>query len=375
MRGAWEAAPERPASRQPRHWSALVGDAGRPPRVESVALTDEPLADLALSRSSLDRVALERRRPEVLTGLLEDPRTRVAEIRGDRMQVIDPGDRAAPAAPAAPSAARTSGQDVSRPCSDGSLGLVLRAPQPEDRERLVLHLGRDGDGTAYVGVVSPGAHDDPAQPGWLTLRQAGEALAPRDAGLFTTGLALANWHATHRFCPRCGAPTEPTEGGWVRRCEREGSDHYPRTDPAVIMSVVDPDDRLLLGRGAHWPEGRFSVLAGFVEPGESFEAAVAREVAEEVGIAIDAARYLGNQPWPFPSSVMIGFAATTRQTELTVDPVEMAEARWVTRGEYRDLLREGTIRTPSGISIAKRIIEHWLGDTVESVTGGTSPRW
>ena len=119
--------------------------------------------------------------------------------------------------------------------------------------------------------------------------------------------------------------------------------------------------------GAHWPEGRFSVLAGFVEPGESFEAAVAREVAEEVGVTVDGARYLGNQPWPFPSSVMIGFAATTRETELTIDPVEMAEARWVTRDEYRDLLLSDTIRTPSGISIAKRIIEHWLGQTVESV--------
>ncbi|XGX77925.1 NADH pyrophosphatase [Terrabacter sp. BE26] len=332
-------------------------------------MTDEPLADLALSRSSLDRVALERLRPEVLAELLDDPRTRVAEIRGDRMQVVDPGDLSAAAPPEA------SGRDGGRPRPAGSLGLVLRAPQPEDRERLVLHLGRDADGTAYVGVVSPEPRDDAAEPNWLSLRQAGEALATRDAGLFTTGLALANWHATHRFCPRCGAPTEPTQGGWVRRCEREGSEHYPRTDPAVIMSVVDPDDRLLLGRGAHWPEGRFSVLAGFVEPGESFEAAVAREVAEEVGIAVDDARYLGNQPWPFPSSVMIGFAATTRQTELTIDPVEMAEARWVTREEYRDLLREGTIRTPSGISIAKRIIERWLGATVESVTGGTPPRW
>jgi NAD+ diphosphatase len=109
------------------------------------------------------------------------------------------------------------------------------------------------------------------------------------------------------------------------------------------------------------------VLAGFVEPGESFESAVAREVAEEVGIAIDDARYLGNQPWPFPSSVMIGFAATTTQTELTLDPVEMAEAWWVTRAEYRELLRADEIRTPSGISIAKRIIERWLGQTVESV--------
>ena len=322
-----------------------------------MALTDETLADLALSRSALGRVALERRRPEILTELLDDPRTRVAEIRGDRMRV-------------APSRDGRDGRDGAS--GDGLLQLALRAPEAADHAGLGLHLGRDADGTAYVGVVTRenGPADgatDPADDGWLTLRQAGEALAPRDAGVFTTALALANWHATHRFCPRCGAATAPTQAGWVRRCEREGSEHYPRTDPAVIMSVVDPDERLLLGRGAHWPEGRFSVLAGFVEPGESFEAAVAREVAEEVGVTVDGARYLGNQPWPFPSSVMIGFAATTRETELTIDPVEMAEARWVSREEYRDLLRGGTIRTPSGISIAKRIIEHWLGQTVESV--------
>ncbi|MFM6850266.1 MAG: NAD(+) diphosphatase [Terrabacter sp.] len=334
-----------------------------------MALTDETLADLALSRSSLDRVAVERRRPDVVAELLDDPATRVAEVRGDRMRV----------------------SDAEGVTGDGSLGLVLRAPEAEDRTRLALHLGRDVDGTAYVGVVAPqepsgdapgeaskGSADGAGGPearGWLTLRQAGEALGRRDAGVFTTALALAHWHSTHRFCPRCGGPTEPVEAGWVRRCERDGSEHYPRTDPAVIMSVVDPNDRLLLGRGAHWPEGRFSVLAGFVEPGESFEVAVAREVAEEVGVEIDDARYLGNQPWPFPSSVMIGFAATTRQTELTIDPVEMAEARWVTREEYRDQLRADAIRTPSGISIAKRIIERWLGSTVESVVEGAGRSW
>ena len=330
-----------------------------------MALTDETLADLALSRSSLDRVALERRRPDAVTELLEDPRTLVAEVRGDRMRVGPPADDGLHARTGRPHGATP----------DGSLALVLRAPEPADRTRLTLHLGRDRDGTAYVGVVGPevpadGTAGDLAASGWLTLRQAGEALGPRDAGVFTTALALANWHGTHPFCPRCGSPTEPADAGWVRRCDRDGSEHYPRTDPAVIMSVVDADDRLLLGRGAHWPEGRFSVLAGFVEPGESFEAAVAREVAEEVGIAVDGVRYLGNQPWPFPSSVMIGFAATTRETELTIDPVEMAEARWVTREDYRDLLRSGGIRTPSGISIAKRIIERWLGSTVESVVGG-----
>ncbi|GAA2492545.1 hypothetical protein GCM10009858_33180 [Terrabacter carboxydivorans] len=332
-----------------------------------MALTEETLADLALSRSSLDRVALERRRPDILTELLDDARTRVVEIRGDRVQV-EPSSTTGDGTPA--------GDDAGDDAGD-RLRLVLRAPEAADSGRLGLHLGRDTDGTAYVGVVTPVADGDtgrdPAEDGWLTLRQAGEALASRDAGIFTTALALANWHASHTFCPRCGAPTHPVQAGWVRRCEREGSEHYPRTDPAVIMSVVDPDERLLLGRGAHWPEGRFSVLAGFVEPGESFEAAVAREVAEEVGVTVDEVRYLGNQPWPFPSSVMIGFEATTRGTELTIDPVEMAEARWVSREEYRDLLRSGTIRTPSGISIAKRIIEHWLGQTVESVVPAGTP--
>jgi NAD+ diphosphatase len=318
----------------------------------SRASHDDRLADLALARSGLDRVAHERARPSVIEELLGDPATRVVELRGERLPVR----------------ARADARE--------DLALQLRSPVEADRAGLGLHLGRGPDGTAYVGVVStqaapePGADDGSSgHERWLTLRQAGEALDARDAGLFTTALALANWHATHGHCPRCGAETEPTQAGWVRRCVRDGSEHYPRTDPAVIMSVIDPADRLLLGRGAQWPEGRFSVLAGFVEPGESFEAAVAREVAEEVGIRIGDARYLGNQPWPFPSSLMVGYAATTSETELRPDPAEIAEARWVTREEYRDLLSSNEIRTPSGISIAKRIIEHWLGATVESVAG------
>ena len=313
---------------------------------------DDRLRDLALARSGLDRVAQERMLPSAIDDLLGDPATRVVEVRGERLPV--------------------------RAGDHGELTLRLRPPAEADRAGLGLHLGRGTDGTAYVGVLASEPAPDPeatATTGgpdtWLTLRQAGEALGARDAGLFTTALALANWHSTHRHCPRCGAETEPSQAGWVRRCVRDGSEHYPRTDPAVIMSVLDPDDRLLLGRGAHWPEGRFSVLAGFVEPGESFEAAVAREVAEEVGIRIDDARYLGNQPWPFPSSIMVGYVATTSETELRPDPAEIAEARWVTRAEYRALLSSKVIRTPSGISIAKRIIEHWLGSTVESVAGAS----
>ncbi|MDN5789557.1 MAG: NAD(+) diphosphatase [Micrococcales bacterium] len=311
-----------------------------------MATTHDTLADLALARGTLDRAGLERRDPDVLTRLLADANTRVAEVRDGRLLV---------------------GDDAGHP------HLVLREPRNSDADRLAVHLGRDEAGIAYVAVISP---DPPAgdgaasldASGWLTLRQSGPGLSDRDAGIFTAALALANWHDSHSRCSRCGGLTEPVQAGWVRLCEVDGSEHYPRTDPAVIMSVLDPDERLLLGRSPAWPERRFSVLAGFVEPGESFAHAVEREVLEEVGLVIDETRYLGNQPWPFPSSVMIGYEARTRQTELALDHVELAEARWFSRSEYRQLLRNNAIRVPTGISIAKRIIEYWLGETVEAAT-------
>lgn len=280
--------------------------------------------------------------------LLADPATRVARLRGELLETVTDGA--------------------------GQVALALGPPRDGDDDRLVVDLGRDADGTAYVAVVmddQPDSADwsDGSDGAWVGLREAGSVLGDRDAGIFTTTLALANWHARHTHCPRCGAVTEPVSAGWVRRCTADGSEHYPRTDPAVIMAVVDPAGRLLLGRSPNWPEGRFSVLAGFVEPGESFEAAVAREVLEEVGVVVDSARYLGNQPWPFPASVMIGFTATTSDPTLHLDPVEMAQARWVTREEYAAALRSGEIRTPSGISIAKRLIEHWLGQSVEAAGG------
>lgn len=303
-----------------------------------MAPTHDILADLALSRGTLDRAGHERRDPDLLKRLLADPQTRVAVIRGDRMGFEDDGDR---------------------------LRLVLRGPEPADGAGLALYLGRDPSGTAYVAVVG----DPIADPdeGWGTLRQVGAALDATDAGVFTTALALTNWHRHHQRCPRCGAPTEPEQGGWIRRCSEDGSEHYPRTDPAVIMSVVDASDRLLLARSPGWPERNFSVLAGFVEPGESLESAVVREIEEEVGLRVTDVHYLGNQPWPFPSSLMVGFATRTSEVELRLDPHEISEARWVTREDYRDLLRAGSLRVPTGISIAKRIIEHWLGESVEAL--------
>ncbi len=193
-----------------------------------------------------------------------------------------------------------------------------------------------------------------------------------DAGLVVSAIALEQWHQRHTHCPRCGAPTVETQAGWTRTCTNDGSDHFPRTDPAVIMLVHDGADRTLLGRGPQWGEGRFSTLAGFVEPGESLEAAVAREVFEEVGVGVRDVRYLASQPWPFPASLMIGFfARLDGDAAITLDPVEMAEAAWFTRDEVADAARwtdtDGEAdpgRRLRGISpklsISRFLIDQWL---------------
>jgi NAD+ diphosphatase len=187
-------------------------------------------------------------------------------------------------------------------------------------------------------------------------------MAARDAGLGVTAVALAAWHASHRCCPRCGTPTVVGFSGWVRHCPNDGIDQYPRTDPAVIMAVVDDDDRLLLGHAAQWPERRFSTLAGYVEPGEGLEQAVRREVDEEVGVAVGEVTYRGSQPWPFPASIMLAFVARATSTEITVDGVEVTEARWFTRAELLAAASSGEVLLPSKASIARALVEEWAGE-------------
>jgi NAD+ diphosphatase len=175
-------------------------------------------------------------------------------------------------------------------------------------------------------------------------------------------VGIANWHAVHTHCPRCGAVTVPEQAGHSRRCPVDGSEHFPRLDPAVIMLVTDPEDRCLLARNALWPERRVSILAGFVEPGESAEQAVAREVLEETGISVVSARYVGSQPWPMPHSLMLGFRArATGSLQIVVDSEEIAEARWFSRDELRASIESGEIKLPPPVSIAHRIIESWYG--------------
>jgi NAD+ diphosphatase len=189
------------------------------------------------------------------------------------------------------------------------------------------------------------------------LRTAGAIVDAEDGALLAYARAMMTWHERHRFCGACGAPTEIQHAGHVRRCTRDGcaAEIFPRTDPAVIMLVCD-GDWCLLGRQARWPRGVYSALAGFVEPGESLEDAVAREVMEEAGVAIDACEYHSSQPWPFPSSIMLGFWATARRGEVQVDGSELEEARWF----HRDQVLAQEVRLPPKLSIARRLIDDWL---------------
>lgn len=231
----------------------------------------------------------------------------------------------------------------------------------EDPTRVPPHgvrffLGVGDDGLAYFAVV---AATEPPGPR-SGLREVGALLSDRDAGLLVAAVALANWHRTHTNCPRCGTRTEPAAGGWQRRCPADGSDHFPRVDPAVIMLVHDGADRCLLGRQASWPPDRFSTLAGFVEPGESAEQAVVREVAEETGIAVRDVLYRGSQPWPFPASLMLGYRAVC---DAGASPVpadgELEDARWFDK----DALRAGgSLLLPTPVSIAWHLITDWLDE-------------
>jgi NAD+ diphosphatase len=233
-----------------------------------------------------------------------------------------------------------------------ALTFIESGAAQDESERLLL--GVDDDGVAFWGMRG----QPPKQLGTrlMGLREVGAALTDRDAGLFVTLVALTNWHATHTHCPRCGAPTRVTQAGWSRRCDVDDSQHFPRTDPAVIVLLHDGGDRALLGRQKVWPAGRYSTIAGFVEAGESAEQCVHREVLEETGVIVDDVVYRASQPWPFPASLMLGYEA--RVVGGTVEAVdnELEDVRWFTR----DQLRSGSGTFPPSASIAHWLITGWL---------------
>ncbi|GAB2839813.1 NAD(+) diphosphatase [Actinoallomurus bryophytorum] len=291
-------------------------------------MTETTLDWLALSRGALDRVGERRRDDAWLTEAWADARTRAFAI--DHGKVLIRPDPA----------------------------LVLLGPdQAPEGERYLL--GVDEDGVAYFAVAAPLPAIEGTEPAGL--RGVGALLSDRDAGLLTQAVALQNWHETHAYCPRHGAPTTPASAGHTRVCPVDGAEQFPRTDPAVIMLVHD-DERMLLASSANWPMRRASVLAGFVEVGESLEQAVAREVYEEVGIRVHDCRYLGSQPWPLPRSLMLGFFARAEEgQELRVDGEEIMSARWYTRAELLAATESGELLLPGRISIARQLIERWYG--------------
>ncbi len=296
---------------------------------------------LTFSGMSLDRAAMERLDPFWVAGRLEDPASRAVVASADGVLVT--GDR---------------------PVSLVRVPVPARANRPVDEAWPVM-LGLE-DGAALFAVdfdaQPPDVRQRLGEQGRIaTLREAGRVLAPHEAGLAAYLVALLNWHRRHRFCPACGAFLKITDAGLSRTCPACGAQHFPRTDPAVIV-LVEHEGRALLGRQAGWPRGQYSVLAGFVGPGESLEDAVIREVKEESGIDAHDPRFVGSQPWPFPLSVMLGFEARSDGGTPAPRDGELEDVRWFTREEVGEGLagRSDELVLPPGISISYFLVEHWF---------------
>lgn len=227
----------------------------------------------------------------------------------------------------------------------------------------------DLDPDALGGFLDPSEqrHPDlPAAMAFLELRRIMTWMTPRDAELAATGKAILGWHQTHMFCSRCGVKSHLSQAGWQRKCPTCGGGHFPRTDPVVIMLVTRGND-VLMGRSPGWPEGMYSLLAGFVEPGETLEAAVRREVFEETGVEVGPVRYLASQPWPFPASLMFGCVGEAKSEKITVDPVEIEDALWVSREEMMRIFAgdHPHILPARKGAIAHFLLENWLADRLD----------
>ena len=299
---------------------------------------------LPLSRTRINRDAASRKIPGFLDQVMAEASTRVVLIwRGEALLEAGTTTR-----------------------------IELVAPAEVPDHSLLIYLGvttealRDiPEGTKIVAAVlddvsGPAVCDDMAR--WVSARTMAHALDDLESGIVVEALAMANWHHAHSFSPVTGAPAEASHAGWTRVDQTTGKDLFPRTDAAVIALVTDQHDRIVLGSNALWEARRYSLLAGFVEPGESLEAAVIREVFEESGLVVTDPVYMGSQPWPFPASLMVGFRATIDESslpDLRPDGTEIIDLRWFSREELLGSL--GEVVLPGRPSIARALIEDWLG--------------
>ena len=274
--------------------------------------------------------------------------------------------------------------DPTRPAS--LVRLPMDHPILSEATEDPILLGREGGATRFAFDISawvPEELDEVALGGFLDpseqrhpsleddmvfaeLRRVMTWLTPRDAELAATGRAIISWHESHGFCAKCGAKSDIGQAGWQRNCPACNASHFPRTDPVVIM-LITHGNSVLMGRSPGWPQGMFSLLAGFVEPGETLEAAVRREVFEEAGVQVGAVNYLSSQPWPFPASLMFGCQGVATSEEITIDPVEIEAAMWVSREEMMEVFagNHPVILPARKGAIAHFLLENWLADTLD----------
>ena len=291
--------------------------------------------------AQIDRASERRRDERWIAERLVDPGTRVIPVWRGRSLFA--------------------GETVPRPVllAPHDLGALINGTGP------VVLLG-ELEGRAYFAVGPRGGDEAPpaelaARGEFRRLRDVGALLEPLEGALLAYAKAMMHWHAHHRFCASCGSPTNSAEGGHLRVCTNPecGRYHFPRTDPAIIV-LVSSGERCLLGRQARWPDGMYATIAGFVEPGESLEAAVVREVGEETGVQVREVTYRSSQPWPFPRSIMLGFQALAGSEAIVLGDGELEDARWFSREEIVRGLDEGWLRLPSQVSISYRLIEEWF---------------
>jgi NAD+ diphosphatase len=315
-----------------------------------------PVAGRPFTGVTLDRVSVERKDPDWVTRLAAAPTARGIGAGHDGVLVTGEGDTSA---------------------------LVRLRPRPEQLgDPILLGVDADGVGLFAIDLDREATRDRPADDGsWggageqddarlVSLREAGVSLAHAEGGLAAYVTALLNWHRRHGFCANCGAATENSEGGYSRHCPRCGAHHFPRTDPVVIMTV-EHEGRLLLGRRSAWPQGRLSVLAGFVSPGESAEEAVVREVQEESGVVCRDPVYVHSQPWPFPASLMLGFHARSDGGRPRATDGELDEVEWIDADRVRSAVagEEAGFELPGQVSIARFLIERWVATHAETTKG------